>query len=172
VTWSEHITDTSSLHSTSSTEAVKTCACWKTVTQLLFLNSKIICTFFQQNLDQNYKHCLKQWYKVNTMSDVWEKHLWFSFRAVYYNWGLGYERKRALTHVKITDPKYSVWWLKQHSRDLKESSMIRVMFSKRSVYCTQAADFSTIIYPLDIWHSITCIMWDGVCVWCEMMCVW
>lgn len=53
-----------------------TTACWKTVTQLLFLNSKIICTFFQQNLDQNYKHCLKQWYKVNTLSDVWAKHLW------------------------------------------------------------------------------------------------
>jgi hypothetical protein len=94
--WCEHITHTSSLHSTSSTEAVKTCvwlhsyiifaqdikywssqnlclttACSKTVTQLLFLNSKIICKFFQQNLDQNYKHCLKQWHKVNTLSDVW-----------------------------------------------------------------------------------------------------
>jgi hypothetical protein len=50
-------------------------ACWKSVIQLLFLNSKIICTFFQQNVDQNKKHCWKQWYKVETLSDVWEKHL-------------------------------------------------------------------------------------------------
>jgi len=35
---------------------------------------------------------------------------------------------------------------------------MRVVFSKKSMHCIQAADSSAIIYHLDIWHSITCMM--------------
>jgi len=86
--------------------------CWKTVTQLLFLNSKIICTFLQQNLDQNKKKLLKAmvWsrYSIRCLGEASA----LSFRAVNHNWGSGYEQKRTLNHVKITDPKYSVRWVK------------------------------------------------------------